>query len=135
MSDKPVPEISEVAKPYWEAARNDELHIQRCTGCGKAIFYPRHWCPHCLGQEISWERASGLGRIHSYSTVYQAPFEAFAADAPYVLALVELAEGPVMMANVLNCDPEGVSVGMPVKVCFEERADGFKVPQFEPADA
>jgi uncharacterized OB-fold protein len=94
VTEKPIPEISEVAKPYWEAARNDELHIQRCTSCGKAIFYPRHWCPHCLGQEITWERASGDGRIHSFSTVYQAPFEAYKSDTPYVLALIELAEGP-----------------------------------------
>jgi uncharacterized OB-fold protein len=131
VTEKPIPEISEVAKPYWEAARNDELHIQRCTSCGKAIFYPRHWCPHCLGQEITWERASGDGRIHSFSTVYQAPFEAYKSDTPYVLALIELAEGPVMMTNVVNCDPEAVTVGLPVRVCFEERADGFKIPQFE----
>ena len=50
---------------------------------------------------------------------------------PYAVAVVKLDEGPVMMTNLLNCDPEAVSVGMPVRACFEERADGFKIPQFE----
>jgi len=131
VTEKPVPVVSEVAKPYWDAAQREELFLQRCNTCGKAAFYPRHWCPHCLALETSWEKASGDGRVHSFSVVYQAPFDAYKADAPYVLALIELAEGPVMMSNLLNCDPEIVRVGMPVRVCFEERAGGFKIPQFE----
>ena len=133
MSEKPVPTTSEVAKPYWDAAQRDELYIQRCRSCGTAIFYPRYWCPNCLSLDLAWEQASGNGEVLSFSIVYQAPFESYAPDAPYPLAIIKLAEGPQMMTNVVNCKPEDVRVGMPVKGTFETRSGGFKVPQFEPA--
>ncbi len=75
----------------------------------------------------------GLGTVFSYTVVYQPPYAAFKADCPFVMAIIQLDEGPQMMSNVLHCDPESVRIGMKVKVCFETRGDGFKIPQFEPA--
>lgn len=134
MITKPVPEATELSRPYWEAAQRQELLLQRCQSCRAAIFYPRQWCPECLGLDLAWERASGRGKVFSYSVVYQAPLESYRDDTPYVLALIELEEGPRMMTNVVNVAPGNVHLGMPVRVCFEERADGFRVPQFEPAE-
>ncbi|MBE3558090.1 MAG: Zn-ribbon domain-containing OB-fold protein [Ktedonobacteraceae bacterium] len=132
MNDKPIPDVSEIARPYWEAARREELAIQRCRACGAAIFYPRHWCPACFSLNLGWEKASGSGEVLSYSIIYQAPFESYAPDVPYVLAIIKLAEGPQMMTNIINCRPENIYVGMPVQVTFERRAGEFNVPQFQP---
>lgn len=132
-SAKPVPEISPDSRPYWEAAQRGELLIQRCRGTGRAFLYPRRWSPFDYSAEPAWEKASGRGTVYSYSIVHQAPYAAFKDDCPYVLAIVELQEGPRMMANILHCPPESVHIGMAVKLCFETRAGGFRIPQFEPA--
>lgn len=130
---KPIPEVNDHSRPYWDAAQRGELVFQRCRGTGKPFLYPRPWSPFDFSLDPHWERASGRGTVHSYTVVYQPPYAAFKADCPFVIAIVVLEEGPQMMANILNCDPATVRIGMPVKVCFETRRDGFKVPQFEPA--
>ncbi|MGQ0501246.1 MAG: Zn-ribbon domain-containing OB-fold protein [Panacagrimonas sp.] len=130
---KPVPEVSEAARPYWEAAQRGELVFQRCRGTGKPFLYPRHWSPFDFSADPTWEKASGRGTVYSYTIVHQPPYAAFKADCPYVMAIVQLEEGPRLMTNILNCDPATVKIGMAVKLCFETRAGGFRIPQFEPA--
>ena len=130
MSDKPIPEVSDAGRPYWAAAENGELQLQKCLSCGRYIFYPRHWCPFCLKLDLTWERVSGRAEVYSFSIVHQSPMESY--QAPYALAIVSLPEGPRMMTNIVNCDVADVRVGMPVRVTFEKRSGGFTVPQFEP---
>ncbi len=133
MNNKPVPEVSLSTKPYWDAAQEGKLKIQRCSSCAAYVFYPRPWCPACLSLKLEWTEVSGRGEVITYTIMYQPSFEAYASSVPYILAVIHLAEGPQMMANVLNCPLDAVRVGLPVKVTFEERQSGFKVPQFEPA--
>ncbi len=130
---KPVPEVSPHSKPYWDAAQRGELVFQRCRGTGKPFLYPRPWSPFDFSPDPVWEKASGRGTVFSYTVVYQPPYEAFRDDCPFVMAIIELEEGPRLMTNILHCDPQSVYIGMPVKLCFETRAGGFKIPQFEPA--
>lgn len=132
VSGKPVPVVAPVAVPYWEAARREELSLQHCARCAAVIFYPRPWCPQCFSLELEYRRVSGRAEVISFSIVYQAPFEAYAPDVPYVLAIVRLVEGPQMMTNIVGCVPDSVHVGMPVEVCFETRAEEFRVPVFRP---
>ena len=132
-TEKPLPRVSETTKPYWDAAREGRLRIQRCRACATWIHYPRAWCPACWSIDLEWQDASGRGRVVTYSIVHQAPFASYAGDAPYVLAVVRLDEGPQMMANLLEIDPKDVTIDMPVEVTFETRRDGFAVPQFRPA--
>lgn len=129
---KPIPEINAHSKPYWDGAQRGELMIQRCRGTGKPFMYARCWSPFDFSPDPIWEKASGLGTVFSYTIVYQPPYPAFKADCPFVMAIIQLDEGPQMMSNILNCDPESVCIGMKVKVCFEARGDGFRIPQFEP---
>lgn len=131
--EKPLPRVNETTRPYWDAAREGRLSIQRCRGCRTWICYPRAWCPSCWSTDLEWADASGRGRVVTYSIVHQAPFESYAGDAPYVLAVVKLDEGPQMMANVLEVDPAKMAIDMPVEVTFETRTGGFAVPQFRPA--
>ena len=134
MNDKPLPRVTAFTRPYWDAAREGRFVLQRCRACQQPFHYPRPWCPHCWSVEFDWIEASGRGRVITYSIVHQAPSKAFATDAPYVLAVVRLEEGPQMMANVLGIEPARMKVDMPVKMTFEERAGGIRVPQFEPVE-
>lgn len=130
----PAPLPSPDAGPYWEAAARGELVLQRCGNCGQYRFMPSLLCPHCDHDESTWEVASGKGTIHSLTTVHRAPSAEFAEHAPYVLVLVDLAEGPRMMTALVGEDADQATIGDAVTVCFESRADGTAVPQFKRAD-
>lgn len=129
-SARPMPPIDATTRPYWEAATRGELLLKRCADCGRTHFYPRTICPHCLSDRVDWVRASGQGTIYSFTVVHRAPDPSLADRVPYVVALVELEEGPRMMSNVVDCDPGAVSVGAAVEVRFEERAPDLSLPVF-----
>ena len=117
---KPLPHPNEVSQPFWDAAKRHELQIQRCNACGTYIFYPREACPECLATDLIWIPVSGKGRLYSY-TIAQAPTHpAFADDVPYVIAIVELEEGPHITTNLVGCPIEDVTIGMPVVASFED---------------
>lgn len=130
-AEKPLPKPTPGAEQYWESATREEFVLPHCRDCDQVFFYPRLWCPGCFSQNLDWRQASGRGRVYSFSVVHQAPFPAYQADVPYVLAVIELEEGPRMMANVLHCDPQEVRVGLAVEVTFEARGE-MKIPQFQP---
>ncbi len=129
---KPQPRITDCAAPYWQHAKDNKLDLPYCGECDASFYYPRLWCPACFNQDISWKQLSGKGTVYSYSVIYQSPLPSYQEDLPYVLAIIELDEGPRMMANVLNCDVDKVRVDMAVEVVFEARGD-MKIPQFQPA--
>lgn len=126
---KPAPEITDVNRPYFEAARDERLVFQRCGGCAAAVLPPSHWCPYCWSPQLRWEDSTGQGRVVTYTVVHQAPSPAFAAGVPYVLAIVSLAEGLQLMANIVDADPQAVAVDSAVRVVFERRGE-WAVPQF-----
>lgn len=131
---KPIPEVDAVSQPYWDAARQERLLLPRCEKTGRCFMYPTPWSPFDYSSEVTWQQASGRGVIKSFTVVHQAAYEAYKPDVPYVLAIIKLEEGVQLMANILNCDPADVTVGAAVRVIFETRRDGFKVPQFELAE-
>ena len=127
---KPVPEISEVTRPYWQAAAEGRLMLPRCNACDGVQHPPRDWCPHCWSKDLTWTEMSGRGVVLTFSVVHQPPSEGF--DVPYVLAVVKLEEGPQMMCNIVDCAPGDVRVDMAVAVTFEARGD-IALPQFRKA--
>lgn len=130
---KPLPRPTAASMPFWEAAKRHEVQIQRCGQCGANIFYPREVCPECLASDLQWVKVSGKGTVYSY-TVAQAPTHpAFADDVPYVIAIVELAEGPRITTNIVGCEPEDVRVGMPVEVTFDDVTPEVTLIKFRPA--
>jgi uncharacterized OB-fold protein len=133
MSDyiKPLPKPSPTSRPFWDAAKRHELMLQRCAACGKFIYYPRDRCPHCFADKLEWRRVSGEGKIYSYTVVRRASARSF-ADGPYVLAIVELAEGPRMTTNI-SAPPEQVRVDMPVVVHFDDVTPERTLVKFKPA--
>lgn len=129
---KPVPIVQPWAQPFWDAAREHRLVLQHCADCDRPIHYPRVACPHCGSARVGWRPASGRGTVYSYTVVVNNAPSAFLADMPYVVAVIELAEGVRMLSNIVGCDPEDLVCDMPVEVVFEELNDEFTLPKFKP---
>jgi len=127
---KIIPRPTAETRPYWDGCRDGRLLLQRCDGCGAYQFYPRLMCCHCNGDTLSWTRASGRGTVRSYTIVRRPVSRAYATETPYVVALIELAEGPTMMSNVVDCEPSDVTVGAAVDVLFEKWTDEISIPKF-----
>ncbi len=102
--NKPVPIVNEWARPFWDAAKQERLSIQKCTDCEKHIFYPRIACPHCFSEKVEWVEASGKGTVYSFTVVESNSPSAFINDIPYIVAVVKLEEG-VQMGAVVVLNP------------------------------
>ena len=129
---KPVPVVASWSHPYWDAAKQERLIIQKCNTCGKHVFYPRMVCPHCAADNLVWVEASGKGTVYSYTVVEANAPSVFQADMPFVVAVIRLEEGVQMLSNVIGCDPHTVECDMPVEVTFEKLNDDFTLPKFKP---
>jgi uncharacterized OB-fold protein len=127
----PTPRVNTDTEEFWAATAEGRLLLRRCSSCGKAMWYPRPICPSCHSVETIWEEASGLGRIYSF-TIVRRPSGAYAGVDPYVLAYVELAEGPRMLTNIVDCDPMSVTVDQEVEVVFHKTAEAMALPRFRP---
>jgi uncharacterized OB-fold protein len=130
--DRIQPRKTRLTEPYWEGCRSGELRLQRCTACGNCQFYPRIACSHCGATDLAWQRASGRGHIASFTVVRRGITQAY--EAPYVVALIDLEEGPRMMSTITGCDPESVRIGQPVSVAFEEWSEEVSLPVFIPSE-
>lgn len=130
---KPLPHPTAVTRPFWEAAKRHELQIQQCGSCRAYVFYPREVCPECLSPELGWVKVSGNGTLYSY-TIAQAPtHHSFTEDIPYVIAIVELAEGPHITTNIVGCPIEHLKVDMPVVASFVDVTADITLVKFRPA--
>ena len=125
-----APPETEATAPFWEAARTGRFVLPRCRSCSEFFHYPRLFCPFCGASDPDWQEVSGKAQVYSYTIVplrmRPVPDE---WPVPYVVALVELDEGPVLMSNVVGCAPEDVHIGMPLQVTFGDE----DVPVFRPA--
>ncbi len=134
MPKRPLPEPTPETQEFWDGARRHELRIQRCRACGNAYFFPRPFCPRCSSQDVEWFTATGRGRLYSYVINHRA-MPNFQDIAPYVIAVVELEEGPRMMTNIIGVEPtpENLPIDLPVEVAWQEDRDGIVLPMFRPA--
>ncbi|MEX2246979.1 MAG: Zn-ribbon domain-containing OB-fold protein [Dehalococcoidia bacterium] len=134
MPRRPLPEPTPETREFWDGAKRGELRIQRCRSCGRAYFFPRPFCPHCSSKDVEWFTASGRGTLHTY-VINHRPAHGFDDIAPYVIAVVQLEEGPRMMTNIVGVDPtpEALPVDLPVEVTWESVGDDIALPMFRPA--
>lgn len=130
---KPLPTPTPITQPFWDAARQHKLSIQRCRSCERYVFYPRPFCPHCGAGDLDWTEVSGRGTVYSFTVARRATARAFAPDVPYVIAIVELDEGPRMATNIVGCELDDVRIGMPVQATFEDVTDEITLVKFRPA--
>jgi uncharacterized OB-fold protein len=132
----PAPVVMPEIKEFWDATAEGRLILPRCTGCQTLIWFPRPFCPACGSLDVAWEQVSGRGTIYSYTVnrrgagdlaEYRDP-----RMGPYVLAYVELDEGPRVMTNIVDCDPDSVRIGQKVEVVFHDTGQGTALPRFKP---
>ena len=122
---------------FWEAARNHELHIQRCQACGAYIHMPRPVCRKCQSFDLAGEVVSGKATLYSYTQTFKAFHPFFVDRVPYLVATITLPEqdGLQLMTNLVGIDETDVQIGMALEVDFEELADRYVIPVFKPAVA
>ncbi len=132
---KLVPTADQDSQGFWSAASEQRLVVQRCLACGHRQLYPRLYCRRCHTDQLVLADADGSGEVYAVTVVRRAPMQAFAPDVPYCIALVRLAEGPMMMASVVGCAAQDVRIGMAVLVDFGDVRDGVAVPRFRVAGA
>ncbi|WP_420640114.1 Zn-ribbon domain-containing OB-fold protein [Candidatus Poriferisocius sp.] len=119
---RPLPTPTPITAPYFDGLRNRRLMLQRCPRHGY-FFYPRGRCPHCLGDDWEWGELSGRGTVYSFTVDRAGHDPALAGRIPYVVALVDLDEGPRLVGNVVDCDVDAVAVGMAVEAAYEDVGD------------
>lgn len=126
------PTVDADGRAWWSAAQDRKLMVNVCGSCGQTSLYARPFCPHCWGEDVQLAQASGRGRLYTWSVIHHnaAPFD---VRTPYVLAMVDLAEGPRLMTVVENCQIEDLCAGMDLVIAFRDDEDGFVVPVFCPA--
>ena len=125
---KPTPET----KPFWDGARAHRLMLPWCKACGRPHFFPRNCCPHCFAFDLEWRQASGRGKLHTFVINHKAA-RGFENKVPYVIAVVELEEGPRMMSNLVMDEtptPDNVKIDMALEVIFDDVTPEISLPKF-----
>ena len=127
---RPLPKIGRYTdtKPFWDAAKQHRLLLQYCTDTGRPQWFPRSVSLYTGRRNLEWREAAGEGTVYSYTVIRQMGAEPFASELPYVVAMVELLEGPRMLGNITGVKPDEVKVGMPVEVYMMPADDEVAVP-------
>ena len=129
---RPAPPATELTEPFWAGGLSGELRLQQCANCGHIRYPISTICPVCWSADCVWTPLSGRGTVQSHIVFERAYHEAWADQVPYVVALIELDEGPVLVSNVVGVPTSAVRVGQPVTATFARRSATAALPQFTP---
>jgi len=127
---RPLPIPTAETAHYWGAALEGTLKIQHCRACARHQFYPRRFCTQCLSEEIEWVKASGFGRVYTYTVCHVAGHPAFETRVPYAIGMIELDEGVRMLAGIVASELDQLAIGARVQVCFEPVSTEIALPMF-----
>ena len=119
---------------YWNKASEGELWIQKCNQCSESYFYPRDISPCCFSRDTEWVISSGRGVVYAFSIIHRSPNQGFQDEAPFIIAIVELHEGPRMATNIVGIEdptPEKIRIGMEVVVTFDKITEELSLPKFK----
>lgn len=126
--EKILPSPTPLSEPYWQGCRDGVLRLQHCAGCDRYQFYPRNLCSHCGARELAWRDVSGRGSVATFTVVRRGVSPAY--ETPYVVALIDLVEGPRMMSCLVGTEPGDVVIGANVTVDFQAWSDDVIMPVF-----
>jgi len=131
--ERPSPIVDEHSQPFWDACRQHELRVQRCSQCLNFQYFPGAICRVCASAELVWPLVSGSATVYSFVVVHHVVTPGFPSDQPYVVAWMELPEqaGLRILSNVVDCPVGEVHIGLPVEVAFLD-CDEFTLPVFHP---
>ena len=127
--NKPLPRPDALTAPFWAAAKQNKLLLQQCPACGDTRFPPSPVCPRCLADGQDWIEASGQGTLESWIDMHRAYWDGYKDDLPYCVCLVRLAEGPLLVSNLLD-KTDDLRLGAPVKVVFDAVTEDVTLPKF-----
>jgi len=128
--NKPIPKKGTHTQPFWQGAADGKLMLPRCQDCNRVHWYPRHICPNCHSMNLEWIEASGEGTVHTFAVQHMV-FGAWAEEAPFVTAYIDLKEGDRMLTVLRGVDaskPEEIQIGAAVNVEFEQADDDTFIP-------
>jgi uncharacterized protein len=120
------PPITPESQWFWEGIQRGEFLLRRCAECDTVVWYPRRMCNNCASTNLNEFKSSGRGTIYTYTINYRGE-GSYRESAPYVLAYVELEEGPRVLTNVVESDLADVAVGAAVEVVFERSDENDSV--------
>lgn len=127
----PEPDMGEQGRPFWDALQQGALTFQRCNTCGHAWLPARSECPRCLGDAWHREPARGDAALVSWVVYHQSYHPAFQQRLPYTVAVVQLAEGPRMISNIVGVAAAQLRIDQPLRLVIEDDG-GLAVPRFTP---
>ncbi|TNB47728.1 Zn-ribbon domain-containing OB-fold protein [Martelella lutilitoris] len=132
---KPLPEISDLTRPFWTAAREGRLVMQKCPRCGTVNFQPKPWCIECGERALEWAKMPSEGTVYSYTISHSVAMNylGWQEELPVVMCLIDIDDGARMYAQLTDIVAEDVHVGMRVRVYFEEISKEAGIPKFRPA--
>jgi uncharacterized OB-fold protein len=128
-----VPAVTELTQPFWDAAKAGRLAIQRCQDCNHYNHPPKPLCDACLADNLAFEDVSGQGSVWSYTVMHQKSVAGFEESVPYLTALVELDEQPMLLLPSNMPGVESVTIGQRVDVTFAPLDGDIVLPQFVPS--
>lgn len=119
--------------PFWQAAADHRLVVQRCAECGETRHPPAPVCPECRSGEADWQELPGRGELYTYTVVHR-PIAA-EQTLPFIIAVVALegSGGLRMLSNVVGVAPDALEIGMPLELVWEDMSADLAVPRFRPA--
>jgi uncharacterized protein len=134
MNAKPRPHPTPTSAPYWEGLARAEVRVQRCDACGAWVHYPRHRCPSCLSDRLSWHTLDPRGAVYTFTVARRPTHPAFADEVPQIIAVVELEHGVRMTTTLVGVEPDAVRIGLPVTAVFDRGDDGVTLLRFTPSE-
>ena len=130
----PAPMVTSTTEAFWKSTSEGRFILQRCDACDLVVWFPRKHCPECWSENLATFDASGEGTVYSYTIIRKVANE-YKQATPFVVAYVELAEGPRIMTNIVGCDVDSVRVGMPVAIEFHDTGEGNALYRFHPVNS
>ncbi|MGI9432493.1 MAG: Zn-ribbon domain-containing OB-fold protein [Myxococcota bacterium] len=129
----PPPLADGTTLPWWEAAAEHRLVVQRCTACEHTRLPPSPVCPECRSGQADWREVSGRGEVYTYTTVHR-PIAA-EQELPFVIAVIALEDsgGVRIISNLVGVAPNELAIGMPVELVWEDMSSDLAIPRFRPA--
>lgn len=129
---KPLPAIPDLTRPFWVAAHEGRLVMQKCQACAVVNFYPKPWCVECGSRRLEWVEMSKRGVVYSHTTaaIVMMNLPGWKEDLPVVLCLIDLDDGPRLYAQLTDCGPDGPYIGMRVEAYFETISEDAGIPKF-----
>jgi len=129
---KPRPLKSTADGVYWDYLKKHELRLQKCTKCQFIRFPASPLCPECHSNDHTWQRVKGTGSVFSWVVFHKCYFPSFAKNVPYNVAMIQLDEGPIVIANIINIENSAIKRGLRVEVMFDDIDDTLTIPRFKP---